>query len=249
MEDIYVGDCTFLWMNNDVWNSYILFPLFQCSEVALATCLGIFSLVRFFNQIFLKRFLTKYFWKQISPKIWLPNLADDCFPQRFDYQIFLNIYFPRDILTKSFWEWISSRFSIKSFWERIPPKIFNRIYLKIDFHKSEEDFPMFPQSRGLLNFPPQTGIYLYHLEDNKTGYSINKAYKDHYTVYRWEWKKWITKKKWPLSIRTFFQARRPPYRSHQGGVGGRRSTTNDINQGMIAHNLVKNLNSLPGQRK
>merc|ERR1719500_1453683 len=29
-----------------------------------------------------------------------------------------------------------------------------------------------------------TGIYLYHLEDNKTGYSINKAYKDHYTVYR-----------------------------------------------------------------
>ena len=43
---------------------------------------------------------------------------------------------------------------------------------------------MFPQRRRLLNFPPQTGIYLYHLEDNKTGYSINKAYKDHYTVYR-----------------------------------------------------------------
>ena len=112
------------------------------------------SFWKFFNQIFLKRFLTKYFWKQISSKIWLPNLADDCFPQRFDYQIFLEIYFPRDIFTESFWEWISSRFSIKSFWERISPKIFNRIYLKIDFHKSEEDFAMFPQSRGLLNFSP-----------------------------------------------------------------------------------------------
>ena len=31
---------------------------------------------------------------------------------------------------------------------------------------------------------PQTGIYLYHLDDNKTGHSMNKAYKDFYTVYR-----------------------------------------------------------------
>ena len=122
MEDIYIGDCTFFWMINDVWKNYILSPLFQCSEVALATCLGIFSLVRFFNQIFLKRFLTKYFWKQISPKIWLPNLAENCFP--------------KDLTTKYFWKLISPKIWLPNISGNLfPQRYFHRIFLRMDFLK------------------------------------------------------------------------------------------------------------------